>query len=149
VILALQAAGSCVAGLLFGALRPTGRAEHRLPWCVAAMTALLTLPLLAAARTDSLPLLALALLISGMATAPTMITTMTLVQQRTPEGHLNEGMTLAVTGLLAGIACGSAIGGWTVDRVSPTAGFGVPVTAAATALMICLTWRTSESTEGA
>ncbi|MFJ6083044.1 MFS transporter [Streptomyces sp. NPDC092369] len=149
VILALQAAGSCVAGLLFGALRPTGRAEHRLPWCVAAMTALLTLPLLAAARTDSLPLPALALLISGMATAPTMITTMTLVQQRTPEGHLNEGMTLAVTGLLAGIACGSAIGGWTVDRVSPTAGFGVPVAAAATALMICLTWRTSESTEGA
>ncbi|MDH6221240.1 putative MFS family arabinose efflux permease [Streptomyces pseudovenezuelae] len=142
VILALQAAGSCAAGLLFGALRPTGPAEHRLPWCVAAMTTLLTLPLLAAARTNSLPLLALALLISGMATAPTMITTMTLVQQRTPEAHLNEGMTLAVTGLLAGIACGSATGGWMTDHASATAAFGVPVTAAATALMISLTWRT-------
>ncbi|GGL72207.1 transporter [Streptomyces fumigatiscleroticus] len=138
VVLALQAAGSCVAGLAFGALRPAGPAEVRLPWCVAAMTALLTLPLLAASLTGSLPLLALTLLIAGMATAPTMVTTMTLVQSRTPEGRLNEGMTLAVTGLLGGIAGGSAVGGWTVEHVSATAGYGVPVTAAAVTLMIAL-----------
>lgn len=139
VVLALQAAGSCAAGLLFGALKPTGPAEYRLPWCVAAMTALLTLPLLAASLTGSLPLLALTLLVAGMATAPTMVTTMTLVQHRTPEGRLNEGMTLAVTGLLGGIACGSAVGGWTVEHVSPTAAaYGVPVTAAATALLLTL-----------
>jgi MFS family permease len=105
------------------------------------MTALLTLPLLAAALSGSLLLLAGALLIAGMATAPTMVTTMTLVQQRTPEGRLNEGMTLAVTGLLGGIACGSATGGRLVDGVSPQAGFGVPVTAAAVALLISLAHR--------
>ncbi|MDF2266534.1 MFS transporter [Streptomyces coacervatus] len=142
VVLALQAAGSCVAGLLYGALRPTGPADTRLPWCIAAMAALLTLPLLAASLTASLPFLAAALLIAGMATAPTMVTTMTLVQRRTPEGRLNEGMTLAVTGLLGGIAGGSATGGWMVDHLSPTAGFGVPVTAAAVALMISLAART-------
>ncbi|MFI7398907.1 MFS transporter [Streptomyces sp. NPDC049541] len=136
LVLALQAAGSCAAGLLYGALKPTGPADARLPWCIAAMTALMTLPLLAAALTGSLPLLAGALLVAGMATAPTMVTTMTLVQQRTPEAHLNEGMTLAVTGLLGGIACGSATGGQLVDHLSPTAGFGVPVTAAAAALLI-------------
>ncbi|MFI6561452.1 MFS transporter [Streptomyces sp. NPDC050534] len=141
VVLALQAAGSCAAGLLFGALPLTGPASARLPWCVAAMTAVLTLPLLAASLTGSLPLLAVALLIAGMATAPTMVTTMTLVQRRTPEGRLNEGMTLAVTGLLGGIACGSATGGWTVDHLSPAAGFGVPATAAAVALMIALAQR--------
>ncbi|NEB04805.1 MFS transporter [Streptomyces sp. SID13726] len=138
IVLALQAAGSCAAGLAYGATRGTGPAEDRYVRCVAAMTALLTLPLLAAALTGSLPALAGALLIAGMATAPTMVTGMTLVQRRTPPDRLNEGMTLAVTGLLGGIACGSAAGGWTVEHLSPVAGFGVPVTAAAVALMIAL-----------
>ncbi|MFF5967397.1 MFS transporter [Streptomyces collinus] len=138
VVLALQAAGSCGAGLLYGAGKPAGPAAARLPWCVAAMAALLTLPLLAAALTGSLLALAGALLVAGMATAPTMVTTMTLVQERTPEGRLNEGMTLAVTGLLGGIACGSAIGGWTVEHLSPTAGYVVPVTAASVALALSL-----------
>ncbi|MFJ9536515.1 MFS transporter [Streptomyces sp. NPDC101225] len=141
-VLALQAAGSCVAGLLFGALPPAAPASARLPWCLAALTALLALPLLAASLTGSLPLLAGSLLLASMATAPAMVTTMTLVQRRTPEGRLNEGMTLAVTGLLGGIACGSATGGWTVDHMSPAAGFGVPATAAAVALMISLALRT-------
>ncbi|MEV5429602.1 MFS transporter [Streptomyces sp. NPDC052701] len=138
VVLALQAAGSCAAGLVYGAIRPAGPARERLPWCVAAMTALLTLPLLAAALSGSLPLLAGALLVAGMATAPTMVTTMTLVQQYTPGDRLNEGMTLAVTGLLGGIACGSALGGWTAEHASAAAGFGVPVTAAAVALLLAL-----------
>ncbi|MFJ3440125.1 MFS transporter [Streptomyces sp. NPDC086081] len=137
-VLALQAAGSCAAGLLYGAVRPAGPAARRLAWCVAAMTALLTLPLLAAALTGSLPLLAAALLVAGTATAPTMVTTMTLVQERSPEGRLNEGMTLAVTGLLGGIAGGSALGGWTVEHVSATAGYALPVTAGALALTLAL-----------
>ncbi|MFF6999420.1 MFS transporter [Streptomyces sp. NPDC008313] len=136
VVLALQAAGSCAAGLLYGALKPGGPAERRFPLCVAAMTALLTLPLLAARLTGSLAVLAGALLVAGMATAPTMVTGMTLVQRRTPEGRLNEGMTLAVTGLLGGIACGSAAGGWAVEHGSATAGYGVPVTAAGVALLM-------------
>ncbi|MFC7261207.1 MFS transporter [Streptomyces lutosisoli] len=135
-VLALQAAGSCVAGLLYGALKPAGPAERRYPLCVAAMTVLMTLPLLAASLTGSLLALAGALLVAGMATAPTMVTGMTLVQHRTPEGRLNEGMTLAVTGLLGGIACGSATGGWVVEHMSTTAGYGVPVAAAALALAI-------------
>nr|WBO78319.1 MFS transporter [Streptomyces sp. SBE_14.2] len=137
-VLALQAAGSCAAGLLYGAMRPASSPERRYPWCIAAMTALLTLPLLAATLTDSLLLLAATLLVSGMATAPTMITNMTLIQHRTPEGHLNEGMTLAVTGLLGGIALGSAAGGWTAEHVSAAAGYGVPVCAAvlATAMAV-------------
>lgn len=135
-VLALQAAGSCVAGLLYGAVRPTGPVLSRLGWCLAVMVALMTLPLLAAALTGSLLVLAGALLVAGMATAPTMVTTMTLVQRYTPEGRLNEGMTLAVTGLLGGIACGSAAGGWIVEHVSATAGYGVPVAAALTAFAV-------------
>ncbi|MFF1306621.1 MFS transporter [Streptomyces sp. NPDC058307] len=139
IVLALQAAGSCAAGLVYGAKRRTGSAEDRYVWCIAAMAALLTLPLLAASLTGSLLALAAALLVVGMATAPTMVTGMTLVQRHTPPGRLNEGMTLAVTGLLGGIACGSAAGGWTAEHVSPTAAYGIPVTAAAAALMTALT----------
>lgn len=136
LVLALQAAGSCAAGLLYGALKPAGPAERRLPWCLAAMTALMTLPLLAARTFHSLPALAVALLVAGMATAPTMVTAMTLLQHRTPEGRLNEGMSLGVTGLLTGIACGSAGGGWTAEHVSPAAGFAVPIVAATAAMLI-------------
>ncbi|MFJ8104228.1 MFS transporter [Streptomyces sp. NPDC096132] len=139
VVLALQAAGSGAAGLLYGAIRPSGPAARRHPWCVTAMTALLTLPLLAAAALDSLPLLAAALLVSGTATAPTMVTTMALVQERTPVARLNEGMTLAVTGLLGGIACGSATAGWVVEHASPATGYMVPLAAATTALLVSLT----------
>ncbi|MEV1020888.1 MFS transporter [Streptomyces sp. NPDC050264] len=137
-ILALQAAGSCAAGLVFGATKPTGPAGRRHPMCVAAMSVLMTLPLLAAALTGSLLALGGALLIAGMATAPTMVTGMTLVQQRTPASQLNEGMTLAVTGLLGGIACGSAAGGAAVEHWGPTAAYTVPVAAAVTALLLSL-----------
>ncbi|MER5795465.1 MFS transporter [Streptomyces sp. NPDC001980] len=135
-VLALQAAGSCAAGLLYGALRPAGPAERRLPFCLLSMAALMSLPLLAARAFDSLWALAPALLVAGMATAPTMVTAMTLVQDRTPEGRLNEGMSLVVTALLTGIACGSALGGWAADHGSPTAAFATPAAAAVVALAV-------------
>jgi predicted MFS family arabinose efflux permease len=78
--------------------------------------------------------LAGALLVAGMATAPTMVTGMTLVQRRTPADRLNEGMSLVVTGLLTGIACGSALGGWAAEHLSPTSAYAVPAAAAGLAL---------------
>ncbi|MFF0060687.1 MFS transporter [Streptomyces sp. NPDC005279] len=134
-VLALQAAGSCAAGLLYGSVRPARSLPRRLLTCVATMTALMSLPLLAAA-TGSLLTLAGALLLAGMATAPTMVTGMTLIQRLTPEGRLNEGMTLAVTALLGGIAAGSAAGGWTVEHTSRPYGYVVPLAAAAVALLL-------------
>ncbi|WAL95812.1 MFS transporter [Streptomyces sp. Je 1-369] len=135
-VLALQAAGSCVAGLVYGAAEPRGPLGRRHVLCAAAMAAAMTLPLLAVAATGSLIALSVALLCAGMATAPTMVTAMTLAQRRTPEGRLNEGMTLAVTGLLGGIACGAAGGGWAVEHLGTAAGYGVPVAAACCALLL-------------
>lgn len=137
-LLALQAAGSGAAGLLYGLLRPAARPGRRFLVCTAAMAALMLLPLLAAS-TGSPAALAVALLAAGMATAPTMVTGMGLVQSRTPPGQLNEGMTLAVTALLGGIAAGSAGGGWAVEHLSgPGAAYGVPAAAAALALTVTL-----------
>ncbi|MEV6396421.1 MFS transporter [Streptomyces sp. NPDC051907] len=130
-VLALQAAGSCAAGLVYGRVsRSAG-----LVGCLAAMTALWSLPLLAAG-TGSLAAVAGTLLLAGMATAPTMVTGMTLIQRITPPESLNEGMSLAVTALLGGVAAGSATGGWLVEHVGAVAGYAAPVCAAALALLL-------------
>lgn len=135
-ILALQAAGSGAAGLVYGSLRPARNVHGRLLLCLAAMTALMSLPLLAATSTASLPVLALCLLLAGAATAPTMVTGMTLVQRATLPGQLNEGMTLSVTALLGGVAAGAATGGWLVEHAGTAAGYAAPMGAAALALAV-------------
>ncbi|MFD3640406.1 MULTISPECIES: MFS transporter [Streptomyces] len=135
-ILALQAAGSCAAGLVYGSLRPARNVRRRLLLCLAGMTALMSLPLLAAAGSAALPVLAFCLLLAGAATAPTMVTGMTLVQRSTRPEQLNEGMTLAVTALLGGIAAGAAAGGWLVEHAGTATGYAAPMSAAALALVI-------------
>ncbi|MFJ6717901.1 MFS transporter [Streptomyces sp. NPDC091259] len=129
-VLALQALGSCAAGLLYGSLRPRG-----LTTCLVALAAAMALPW-AAAGAGSLPLLAGALLAAGMATAPTMVTAMSRVHAVTPAGRLNEGMTVAVTAILAGIAAGSAGAGQLIDHLGPPTAYALPAAAALLALLI-------------
>ncbi|MFI7246136.1 MFS transporter [Streptomyces qinglanensis] len=132
-VLACQAAGSALAGLAFGRLPPARSDRRRLAGCTAAMAALTVLPLLAA-LTAPLPVVAGALLVAGLATAPTMVTGMAVVQRLTPAGRLNEGMTLAVTALLGGIAAGSAAGGRAAESLGSAGwAYGVPPVAAAAA----------------
>ncbi|MBT2529964.1 MFS transporter [Streptomyces sp. ISL-99] len=145
-VLALQAAGSCVAGLLYGSARPAARPHRRLLVCVAAMTLLMSVPLLAAS-TGSLAAVAGALLLAGAATAPTMVTGMTLLQRVVPQAQLNEGMTLAVTAILGGIAAGAATGGWLAEHTHPASGYAAPVAAAAVALLLCLRTRPQATTK--
>ena len=66
-----------------------------------------------------------------------MVNGMALVQERVPAARLNEGMTLAVTGILAGIAAGAALGGTVAQHFGPGAGYGygIPVVAGALALV--------------
>jgi MFS family permease len=147
-VLACQAAGSAAAGLALGTLRPpTQQLHRRLALCVCVMAVLALLPP-AAAATGTLAVLAVALLVAGMGTAPTMVTGMTLIQETVPAARLNEGMTWAVTALLCGIATGSAAGGWAAEHLPVPAAFAVPpvaaVLAAATASSASL-WKTSRT----
>ncbi|HEX5567795.1 MAG TPA: MFS transporter [Streptomyces sp.] len=141
VVLALQAAGSGVAGPVFGALRLPERREgalrRRFAVCAGAMAALMVLPLSASA-TGSLLVLAPALLAAGVATAPAMVTGMSLVQRLTPAARLNEGMTLTVTALLGGVAAGSAAGGWAAEHLGGSWGYLLPPAAAALAALTAL-----------
>ncbi|NKY15190.1 MFS transporter [Streptomyces somaliensis] len=133
-LVALQAFGSFLTGLAYGSARPAADVRRRLLVCLAAMAALMSLPLLAVSATDSPPALAGALLLAGAATAPTMVTGMSLVQRLTPAGQLNEGMSLAVTALLGGISAGAAAGGWLVERAGAGTAYALPVAAGAAAL---------------
>ncbi|MFI6859956.1 MFS transporter [Streptomyces sp. NPDC050421] len=137
-ILALQALGSCVAGLLYGMRQPTGPLRSRFLICVAAMALLMGLPLLAVSVSGSLAVLACALLAAGSATAPTMATGMTMIQHRVASDRLTEGMALGVTALLSGIAVGSAGGGLLLEHTSATFGYLLPALAALLALLVAV-----------
>ncbi|GAB2884142.1 MFS transporter [Streptomyces deserti] len=132
VVLALYAAGSCVAGAVFGLLRFTGAPERRWLLGICAM-AVSMIPLL---LVGNLPFLAVALFVAGLSIAPTMITTMSLIEEHVPRAQLTEGMTWVSTGLAIGVALGSAAAGWVIDAAGARAGYGVPAVAGAVAVAV-------------
>ncbi|MFC8365856.1 MFS transporter [Streptomyces griseorubiginosus] len=132
VVLALYAAGSCVAGLVFGLLHLPGAPERRWLLGICAM-AVSMIPLL---LVGNLPFLAVALFVAGLSIAPTMITTMSLIEQHVPRAQLTEGMTWISTGLAVGVALGSSVAGWVIDAAGARAGYGVPAVAGAVAVAV-------------
>ncbi|GAB2732350.1 MFS transporter [Kitasatospora kifunensis] len=139
LLLGLLAAGSGVSGLLFGLRPERPDPVRRLLLSLAAMTALLLLPLTAATCDAGLGTLAVALFVTGTGTAPTMVSGMTLVQRVLPAGALNEGMALVVCGIVTGISAGSALGGLLAQHAPGAGGYALPVAAAALALLTALT----------
>ncbi|GGZ89676.1 MFS transporter [Streptomyces echinoruber] len=132
VVLALYAAGSCLAGAVFGLLPVRGEPERQWMLGVGAM-AVSMIPLL---LVGSLPFLAAALFLAGLSIAPTMITTMSLIERHVPRTHLTEGMTWVSTGLAVGVALGSSVAGWVVDAAGARAGYGIPAVAGALAVAV-------------
>jgi MFS family permease len=132
VVLALYAAGSCIAGAVFGLLHLKGAAERR--WLLGICTmAVSMIPLL---LVGNLPFLAVALFVAGLSIAPTMITTMSLIEQHVPRAKLTEGMTWVSTGLAVGVALGSSMAGWVIDSAGAKAGYGVPAVSGAVAVAV-------------
>ncbi|MBA5203242.1 MFS transporter [Pectobacterium aroidearum] len=134
MVLSAYAVGSCLAGLLFGALK-LRTALHRLLLLGGLATAITTLPLL---FVGSIPALAMAVLIAGLFFAPTMIVAMSLVERLVPEHRLTEGMTWLLAGLNIGVALGAAVSGHIVDNGGARAGFTVALCAGALVLLVAL-----------
>ncbi|MEO3975665.1 MFS transporter [Streptomyces sp. CAU 1734] len=132
IVLAVYALGSCVAGLVFGLLDPRGPAARRWLVGVCAM-AVSMIPLQMA---GNLVFLSVALLVAGLAIAPTMVTTMALVEARVPRSRLTEGMTWISTGLAVGVALGFSAGGRAVDAYGAETAYGVPGVAGAAAAVV-------------
>ncbi|MCX4884081.1 MFS transporter [Streptomyces sp. NBC_00847] len=132
VVLALYAAGSCLAGVVFGLRHFEGAPGRRWLLGVCAM-AVSMIPLL---LVGNLPFLAVALFAAGLSIAPTMITTMSLIEEHVPRAQLTEGMTWVSTGLAVGVALGSSVAGWVIDAAGARAGYGVPAVSGAVAVAV-------------
>jgi MFS family permease len=126
LVLATYALGSCLAGLVFGLVRPRGSAQGRFLLGVLLMAVSMIPPLLV----GNLVFLAVALFFSGLTIAPTMVTTMSLVERLVPRARLTEGITWTSTGLAVGVALGAALAGRVTDAHGASAAFAVPAGAA-------------------
>ncbi|RWE53798.1 MAG: MFS transporter [Mesorhizobium sp.] len=134
LVIGVYALGSFVVGIIIGALNLKTPVQIQLAIAIA-IIALTTLPLLVA---DTVPLLALAVFVSGVAISPTFITAFGLIERRVPEAMLTEGVTWVMTGIGIGMALGSFAAGWVVDAFGAQSGFLVSVAAGAIALVIVL-----------
>lgn len=132
IVLSVYAFGSCLAGLIFGAMKIPVPLP-RLFLYAAFATAFTTLPLL---WVHNVLTLAAAMFVSGLFFAPTMIIAMGLVENIVPPARLTEGLTWMVTGLGIGVAFGAALAGLAIDAAGITAGFGVTLTAGLVVLLV-------------
>lgn len=138
--------GSFLVGLALGALNPT-MPLHRQLLIAVSVIAITSVPLLLA---DTVPLLALAVFVSGIAISPTFITAFGLIERRVPESMLTEGVTWVMTGIGIGMALGAFVSGWVVDNFGAQNGFWVSVAAGtATVATIAMGQRSLAGHKGA
>lgn len=134
LVIGVYAVGSFVVGLIVGALNLKLALEKQLAIALA-VVAVTTWPLL---FVDSVPMLALAVFMSGVAISPTFITAFGLIERRVPAAMLTEGITWVMTGIGIGMALGSFVTGWVVDTYGASNGFFVSVVAGVLALLTVL-----------
>lgn len=132
LVIGVYALGSFIVGLIIGALN-LKVPLHRQLLAALGFVLLTTLPLLLA---GSVPVLAGAIFLSGVAISPTFITAFGLIERRVPPEALTEGVTWVMTGIGIGMALGAFVSGLVVDAFGPRSGFWVSVVAASSALLI-------------
>jgi MFS family permease len=133
-LLALWALGSLTSGVVTGAIGWRRGPTVRVRWGSLAMAATMA-PL---ALIDSLPLMGLALLIGGVAIAPTLVATLSLTERTMPAGRLTEGMAIMQTGLVAGVAPGATASGLVIDHQGASAAYLVCLAAGLVAALSAL-----------
>jgi len=131
-VIAGYAAGSFVVGIIIGGLSLRTALHRQLLFALGALF-VTTLPLL---LVDTVPWLAAAIFLSGIAVSPTFITAFGLVEQRVPSAMLTEGVTWVGTGIGIGMALGAFVCGWVVDLFGARNGFWVSAAAATLAVSI-------------
>ena len=130
-MIGVYAIGSFVVGVIIGALNLKLPLQRQL-LAALGVVLLTTLPLL---LVGSVPALAAAIFLSGIAISPTFITAFGLIERRVPPEVLTEGVTWVMTGIGIGMALGAFLAGWVVDTFGAHNGFWVSVAAATLALL--------------
>lgn len=115
VLLALWALGSLLAGVITGAVHWSRGPAFRLKvGTVALAVGMAPLGLI-----GSVWLMGVALFLAGFAIAPSLIATLSLVEQSVPAARLTEGMAFVHTGLAAGLAPAPPSAAWWSTRRVP------------------------------
>lgn len=115
-LLALSGVGSMIGGLLAARAGAPARPARRLAQLLSGL-AVLALPM---GLVDSLPAQAVAVAVGSVCIAPSLALTYQLVSEVAPAGTVTEAMTWLTSVISAGIAGGSALAGWLVERADST-----------------------------
>lgn len=120
VLLALFAVGSLVAGLVYGSV-PIGRITslQRLVGSAAALC-VVAVPMVFA---DTVPVLAVGVVLAGVAVSPILISGSSLAASLVPRAALTEGFAWLSSAVAVGLAAGAAVGGQAVDATDSTTAF--------------------------
>jgi MFS family permease len=132
VLVALLGAGSMAGGLWYGARTWGGPVSVRfvvLAWLFAA-------GLLPLAIAGSIPVMAILLVIAGLALAPVTACVYVLVGEIAPAGMLTEGYTWLITANVVGSSGGAALAGLLNEHWQPSVAFVVAAAAAALSALI-------------
>jgi len=126
LMLAAFAGGSLLAGVVAGAVHWQRSSLYRARvgmWLLAAGA--ITIPLL-----PGLVLITVALFVTGLALAPTLIALFSVIEAGTPRSRLNEAMGFVQTGIGGGIAPGAWLVGVVADGAGGIAAFWVSAVSA-------------------
>jgi hypothetical protein len=132
--LAFFAAGSLVAGLVYGLARLPGTLAARFVGTAVAFGLAAQLLWTVA----SLPVLIGCGFLAGLTIAPVLVSGTSLVESRVAPGVLTESLAWTITGLTVGVTAGSAVAGAAVDAWGAQAAFAVPALAAGLAAVLAL-----------
>jgi hypothetical protein len=131
-VLAAFAIGSLTAGVVYGARHWVGPLWQRFLVGVVALCAGTAL----FQAVDSVPQLALVMLIAGLAIAPTLIAGNGLVQMLVEPARLTEGLTWVGTTLGIGVSLSASVAGIAIDRDGAPGGFLVVTASASVAVVL-------------
>lgn len=134
MVLSCYAISSCLAGLLFGAIR-FPLSLPKLLIVAATATMISSIPLITVWDITSLSTI---VFIAGFFFSPTMIIAMSLVEEAVPEDQLTEGLTWLISGLGIGVALGAAFAGMVIDAFDISSGFMIAIIASLGVFMMAL-----------
>jgi predicted MFS family arabinose efflux permease len=126
-LLALWGIGSMLGGVVVGHLPPPPDRTRRMIGFMT-MLAICEVPLVAAGSPVAM---GFAITLAGVAIAPGLSLAFQILAEVAPPGTVTEAQSWSVTAMGAGIAVGSAVGGWLVDGPGTRAAFALVVAAGA------------------
>lgn len=133
-VLASLATGSLISGFIYGARTFTMELWKQFIIGITTVAVGASLFMII----TGLPILALAMFLTGFAVAPTIISGNNLIKQFAPPHRLTEGLAWTSTAIGLGFALGSAVAGRVIDVLGPRSGFYAVFTAAAAAALTAL-----------